>query len=179
MRPAAGEVLHFSEDPRIQRFVPHRAPTSKDPRALVWAVGAERAPDYWFPRQCPRALLWTEPGTSSQDADLLLGPGCGSRLHVIEYGWLERMQQARVYGYRLPADRFEPVDSSPNPHAVVSSEPVTPLGDPEPLGDLLALHESAGIQLRLLPNLWALWDAVVASTIGFSGIRLGNARPRV
>ena len=46
--------------------------------------------------------------------------------------------------------------------------------------DLFALHESAGIQLRVLSNLWPLWDAVVASTLGFSGIRMRNAtsRPR-
>jgi hypothetical protein len=46
------------------------------------------------------------------------------------------------------------------------------------VGDLLRLHEQAGIQLRVLPNLWPFWDAVVASTLGFSGIRLRNARPR-
>ena len=30
-----------------------------------------------------------------------------------------------------------------------------------------------------MPNLWTFWDAVVASTLEFSGIRLANARPRV
>jgi hypothetical protein len=60
----------------------------------------------------------------------------------------------------------------------VATEPVTPLGPAEPVGDLLALHEADGIQLRLLSDLWPLWDAVVASTLGFSGIRLRNAAPR-
>ena len=60
---------------------------------------------------------------------------------------------------------------------MVATEPVMPLGPPEPVGDLLALHEEAGIQLRVLPNLWAFWDEVVASTLRFSGIRLRNARP--
>jgi hypothetical protein len=27
-------------------------------------------------------------------------------------------------------------------------------------------------------NLWPLWDGVVTSTLEFSGMRLGNARPR-
>ena len=49
---------------------------------------------------------------------------------------------------------------------------------PEPVGDLLALHEQAGIQLRVLPSLWGFWDAVSASSLGFSGIRLRNATPR-
>jgi hypothetical protein len=61
---------------------------------------------------------------------------------------------------------------------MVATEPLSPLGPPEPVGDLLALHDEAGIELRVLPNLWAFWEAVVASTLGFSGIRLRNARPR-
>ena len=72
MRPAPGEVLHFSEDPTIRRFSPHVAPTSvlapTEARATpyVWAVGHDRAPDYWFPRQCPRAMAWAGPGTTSE-----------------------------------------------------------------------------------------------------------------
>jgi hypothetical protein len=42
----------------------------------------------------------------------------------------------------------------------------------------LDCHATAGIQLRVLDNLWPFWDAVVASTVDFSGIRLRNARPR-
>ncbi|HEY0540094.1 MAG TPA: hypothetical protein VGD53_17120 [Actinoallomurus sp.] len=56
--------------------------------------------------------------------------------------------------------------------------PVEPLGPAEPVGDLLRLHEQAGIQLRVLPNLWPFWDRVTTSTLGFSGIRLRNGRPR-
>jgi hypothetical protein len=55
---------------------------------------------------------------------------------------------------------------------------VEPLGPAEPVGSLLRLHEKAGVQLRLLTNLWAFWDAVTISTLGFSGIRMPNAQPR-
>ncbi|MEV6282615.1 DUF6886 family protein [Kribbella sp. NPDC051770] len=64
MRPAAGQVLHFSEDPTIEVFRPHVAATAQQPSPYVWAVGSERAPDYWFPRQCPRAMAWADPGTT-------------------------------------------------------------------------------------------------------------------
>ena len=47
-----------------------------------------------------------------------------------------------------------------------------------PVGDLLQLHRDAGIQLRVLNNLWDFWDSVITSTLEFSGIRLRNARPR-
>jgi hypothetical protein len=177
MRPAAGEVLHFSEDPGITVFHPHVAPTARQPEPYVWAVGADRAPDYWFPRQCPRVLVWATPESAPEDRLRLLGPGGGERVHAVEYDWLARIATVRLYAYRLPADRFRPF-GEPVPHAVVASGSVEPLGPPEPVGDLLALHRDAGIQLRVLPRLWEYWDAVTAGTLGFSGIRLRNAVPR-
>ncbi|WP_346133589.1 DUF6886 family protein [Lentzea roselyniae] len=174
MRPEPGEVLHFSEDPAITRFVPHRAATARQPEEYVWAVGFDRCPDYWFPRQCPRAMAWVVPSSSDEDRERIIGPGCGKRVHAVEYGWLERMRTVSLYAYRLPADVFRPFGDA----AVVAVEPVTPLGPAEPVGDLFELHEEAGIALRVLPNLWPFWDAVVPSTLGWSGIRLGNALPR-
>ena len=169
--------MHSSEDPAIRRFVPHVAATARQPEAYVWAVDAERAPDYWFPRACPRAMAWATPATSEADRAHVLGPGGGDRVHAIEYAWLGAVQTVRLFAYRLPADAFEPF-GSPVSHAHVATRPVEPLGPAEPVGDLLALHEDAGIQLRVLPNLWPFWDAVITTSLGFSGIRLRNARPR-
>ncbi|MFI5585195.1 DUF6886 family protein [Amycolatopsis sp. NPDC051758] len=173
MRPAPGEVLHFSEDSTITRFEPHVAATAQQPEAYVWAVGAERAPDYWFPRQCPRAMAWTVPGTTEADRSWL----GDSRVHAIEYGWLAVMQSVRLYAYRFSAASFRSFGE--HAHAVVATSPVSPLGPPEPVGDLLALHDEAGIQLRVVSNLWGFVDAAAGSSLGFSGIRLRNARPRV
>lgn len=174
MHPEPGQVLHFSEDPSITRFVPHLAATARQSGEYVWAVDAGRCPDYWFPRQCPRALAWTVAGTSAEDRDRIIGPGCGERVHAVEYGWLERMRTVELYAYRLPAGVFRPFGDS----ALVSTEPVEPLGPAERVGDLFALHEEAGIALRVLPSLWPFWDEVVRSSLGWSGIRLRNALPR-
>jgi hypothetical protein len=97
-------------------------------------------------------------------------------VHAVEYGWLDRLRTTPVFAYRLPSATFRPIGRPPNAH--VSTAPVEPLGPPEPVGDLVALHAQAGIQLRVLANLWPFWDAVITSTVGFSAIRLGNARPR-
>ncbi|MBU2662836.1 hypothetical protein KOI35_04875 [Actinoplanes bogorensis] len=176
MRPRDGEVLHFSEDPTIARFVPHVAPTSSEAGAYVWAVGPDRAPDYWFPRQCPRAMAWVVDGTSDRDRDRIVGAGCGVRVHAVEYAWLDRIRSTRLYAYRLPAAPFQPIGAESQ--ALVATEPVEPLGPPDPVGDLFAHHAEAGIQLRVLDNLWPFWDQVVGSTLGFSGIRLRNAKRR-
>lgn len=177
MRPGPGQVLHFSEDPTITLFVPHVAATARRPEPYVWAVDRDHSPSYWFPRQCPRAMAWVRSGTTDADRDRIIGAGCGARVHAIEYGWLDALRTVRLYAYRLPADRFRPVDVD-DPHAQVATEPVAPLCPPEPVGDLLRCHADAGIQLRILDNLWPFWDQVTASTVSFSGIRLGNARPR-
>jgi hypothetical protein len=175
VRPDRDHVLHFSEDPGITRFEPHVAATAQQPEAYVWAVDALHAPSYWFPRQCPRAMAWVVDGTTDADRDAILGPGGGERVHAIEWGWLEAVRTCRLFAYRFAIGPFTPLGDG---HAWVASTVVEPVGPPEPVGDLLDLHRRAGIQLRVLPELWRFWDAVVASTLGWGGIRLGNAHPR-
>jgi hypothetical protein len=85
------------------------------------------------------------------------------------------MQQVELYAYRLPAEPFEPIGE--NLHALVATEPVEPLGPPQRVGALLRLHEEAGIELRLVGNIWPWWHQVIESDLNFSGIRLRNAKP--
>src|SRR3954470_2441293 len=127
MRPRPGEVLHFSEDPTITRFVPHVVPASGTTTPDVWAVDVRNAPSYWFPRQCPRAMAWVRDGTTAADRDRIIGPGGGTRVHAIEYAWWDAMGATTVYAYRCDAAPFEPIASpGAEPHAMVATEPVTP-----------------------------------------------------
>jgi len=169
-------VLHFSEDPSITRFVPHVARTAREATPYVWAVDAAHAPGYWFPRECPRAMAWLVPATTLADRHRILGPHA-TRVHVVEYGWLARIQSARLYAYRFDAADFEPYGVEGDPHAQVARRPVRPLGPAEPVGELLAQHEAAGIELRLTHSLLPWWHDVTRTTVGFSGIRLHNAWP--
>lgn len=168
-------MLHFSEDPTITRFAPHVAATARQAEPYVWAVDARRSPDYWFPRQCPRAMAWVTAATADADRERIVGVGSGERVHAIEYRWLDAMRTVELFAYRLPAEKFRPF-GTPVPNAHVATEPVEPLGPAEPVGDLLALHEQAGIQLRVLADIGPFWAAVITSTLGFSGIRLRNRR---
>jgi hypothetical protein len=47
----------------------------------------------------------------------------------------------------------------------------------EEVGDHLARHADAGIELRIAPALYPLWDKVVTTSLDYSGIRLRNATP--
>ena len=164
-------LWHASEDPSIELFSPHRAPTALTDEELVWAIDDEHVPSYWFPRDCPRATFWAGPETTPSDAGLLHG---APRVHAIEWAWLERFRKARVFLYRLPPEPFEPRDDTAG--YWVARQPVEPIDRVE-LTDLVASHAEAGIELRLVTNLWPLWNRVIASTLEFSGIRLRNAAP--
>jgi hypothetical protein len=165
-------LWHVSEDPSIDRFRPHVSATAEIREPLVWAVDTRHLPLYWFPRECPRGTFWADESTSPADAERLL---CGSsRVHAIEEAWLEPMRTTQVFAYRFPEQSFEPHGEVGG--YWVSRETVEPV-DVAPLGDLVALHEAAEIELRILPSLWPLWNEVVASTLEFSGVRLRNARP--
>lgn len=164
-------LWHASEDPSIEVFAPHRAATALTAEELVWAIDVEHVPAYWFPRDCPRATFWAGPGTTPEDAELLHG---SPRVHAIEWDWLDRFRAARVFLYRLPPEAFEPRDDVAG--YWVARAPVEPIACIE-LTDLVAEHATAGIELRLVANLWPLWNHVIQSTLEFSGIRLRNAAP--
>jgi hypothetical protein len=137
----------------------------------VWAIDTRHLPLYWFPRDCPRATFWATDDTSDDDVARWLNGDRSRRVHVIEPAWLDRMRTTRVYAYRLPEETFELWD-----RFWISHDTVEPLELVE-LGDLLARHAAAEIELRIAPGLLELWDDVMASTLDFSGIRLRNATP--
>lgn len=164
-------LWHISEDPTITRFAPHRARTALTDEALVWAVDTRHLPLYWFPRECPRCTFWASSRASETDVGRFLDGQRDLRVHVIEDGWLERVRQARLYLYRLPAASF--TEDPQTAGYWMSRATVDPLELVE-IDDLVARHAAAGIVLRTAKDLWPLWNEVVGSTLEFSGIRLRN-----
>ena len=163
-------LWHVSEDPSITRFAPHRAPTALTDEPLVWAIDTRHLPLYWFPRECPRCTYWAGPRTTNADTERFLGGDRARQVHVVEPAWLERMRTHRVVAYRMPEETF--VEN--NDRFWISADPVEPLELVE-LGDLVERHEAAEIELGTEDDLLGFWDEVVASSLGYSGIRLRNA----
>ena len=143
--------------------------------ALVWAVDTRHLPLYWFPRDCPRCTFWAGSRTSDGDLVRFLDGQPERRVHLIEEAWLERVHEAQVYLYRLPGESF--TQDREVAGYWMSRATVDPL-ELVAIDDLVARHAAAGIALRAAPSLWPLWDAVVGSTLEFSGIRLHNALAR-
>jgi hypothetical protein len=170
-RPRLTHVWHVSDDRSIRRFEPRADPAHDSSDPLVWAIDEEHVPAYWFPRDCPRGTFWAVGTTADDDVERYLTGDRLRRVHAIQSDWLEVFRAARVFAYRLPAERFEPYERAAG--YWVSREAVEPF-DVQELADLPGAHARAGIELRIVPDLRPLWERVIASTLGFSGIRLRN-----
>jgi hypothetical protein len=163
-------LFHVSEDRSIDSFEP-RAPQGEGP--VVWAIDAERLRNYLLPRDCPRVTYYAGPATTREDIATFLG---SSRAVVaIERGWLGRLRSCRLYCYHLPPTTFECIDECAG--YFVSRVAVAPT-HVEVIDDAVAQLRQRGAELRIVPNLWPLRDAVVASSLRFSMIRMRHALPR-
>jgi Family of unknown function (DUF6886) len=167
-------LWHVSEDPTLSRFEPHRAATALTDELLVWAIDTRHLPLYWFPRDCPRCTFWASDRTTDADVARFLDGQRLARVHVIEDRWLERVAMAELHLYRMPESTF--TESAETAGYWMSRQAVDPI-ERTSIGDLVGRHAAAGIPLRTVPNVWPLWDSVVASTLEFSGMRLRNALP--
>lgn len=125
---------------------------------------------YFFPRDCPRILVWALPVTTHADRERWFGANDARMLAHIEWGWLERVRSTALYRYAFDERSFEDLHDA---GMVVSREAVTPIAV-EPMGDLFEALRRASVELRVLERLTPLrgvWD----TTLHASGIRLRNA----
>ena len=101
-------LWHFSENPSLGRFQPRTSPAKPESQPLVWAVDTRHAPMSWFPRDCPRGCIWPVSATTPEDRERFFGQSTANRVHVIEAGWLKRVQACSLHAYQLPAGAFRP-----------------------------------------------------------------------
>ena len=140
---------------------------------LVWAIDDAHLRNYLVPRECPRVTFYAGPRTSVADRERFLGSSAA--VVAIEPAWFPRMQSSRLFCYHLPADGFTSYDETAGYFLCRSS--VKPVSV-ECIGDPVSAILTRGVELRVLPTLSSLRDAVVASTLEFSVIRWRNASPR-
>ena len=164
-------LFHVSEESGIERFEPRPSPYTDEP--VVWAIDADRLRNYLLPRECPRVTYYAGQATTAADVERFLGSS--PVVVAVESAWLERLRSCRLYCYHLPAATFACIDECAG--YFVSRGPVVP-ERVEAVEDLLAALLGRGVELRFVPDLWPLHDAVVSSTLRFSLIRMRNASPR-
>ena len=139
----------------------------------VFAITELLLPNYLLPRDCPRVTFYARPESTQEDVGRLLGES----QHVVafEAGWLGRVVNGRIYIYTLPSDTFTVWDEGAGYH--ISHQPVTPL-TMRTVDNMLLEIASHDVEIRILPSLWPLYEAVVNSSLQLSMIRMRNAHPR-
>ena len=162
-------LFHVSEQAGIELFEPRWSETAG--AAVVWAIDADRLRNYLVPRECPRVTYYAGPQTVSADVERFLGKS--EAVVAVESSWFERLRSCQLFCYHLPADSFECLDECAG--YFVSRSPVVP-ARVEVLDDLIIHLLKRGVELRVVESLWPLRDAVVASTLQFSMIRMRNAQ---
>jgi hypothetical protein len=164
-------LFHISEQPGIELFEPRPSEYTKEP--VVWAIHESRLCNYLLPRDCPRVTFYAGPRTIPTDVERFLG---ASRAVVaIESGWYERLRSCRLYCYHMLAETFECIDQCAG--YFVSRLPVV-ANHVGAIDDVLAELLRQDVELRIVPDLWPLRDAIVASTLSYSLVRMRNALPR-
>jgi hypothetical protein len=163
--------FHISEEGGIERFEPRPSEIGRGP--VVWAIDEERLRNYLVPRDCPRVTYYA--GAQATNADIERFLGSSTAVVAVEQAWFERVRSCRLYCYHMPPETFECLDEAAG--YFVSRVTVAP-ACVEVFDDPIAELLRRGVELRIEPNLWALRDAVVESSLEFSMIRMRNALPR-
>jgi len=172
--PPPLKLWHVSEQPDIAVFEP-RLPSNRDAAVatpVVWAVDDACLPHYLVPRDCPRVAFRALPTTTPRDLAHFFDDG-DRHVMAIEQDWHARAQSTPLFLYALPAASFRCIDANAGYHVsdrAVQPEAVHRLAQP------LSLLSERGVALRVVSHLWPLAREVVASSLGFSCIRMRNAR---
>ena len=164
-------LFHISEESDIARFEPRPSEYTSD--LVVWAIEGRRLCNYLLPRDCPRVTYYAGADSTAADVERFLGTSAA--VVAIESDWLERARSSRLYCYHMPPETFECIDQCSG--YFVSRAPVVP-SRVEIVNNPLDALQRSGAELRVLPNLWPLRDAIVVSSLQFSFIRMRNAVPR-
>jgi hypothetical protein len=165
-------LFHVSDIAGITRFEPR---ADAHGRHLVWAIGESRLHNYLLPRDCPRVTYYATAATTAADRAAFFSASNAESVIAIEKTWLPALQNSALHVYELASETFQLEDAVAAYY--VCPRAVTPVAHYEVPVPLHALLERP-IELRLLSSLWPLRDAVVASSLGFSIIRLRNASAR-
>jgi hypothetical protein len=165
------KLFHVSDRAGLTEFIPRPATLNAEVGPFVWAVDERHLPNYLVPRDCPRVTFGASPHTTDADR-LRFGLRNQTRIVVVEAAWLKRIASCELYLYLMPAERFVLHDTSAG--YWVASEPVVAVGV-DVVSDVASAIADLGGELRVVKRLWGLHDAIAASTLEFSMIRMRDA----
>lgn len=166
-------LFHVSENPDIDAFVPREAPQTPEGRC-VWAISERMLHNYLVPRDCPRVTFHAAAATCAEDRTLFMGNPAADFVIAVETAWLKRIREAVLYVYEFSPQNFRCRDEIAGYH--ISGRTEIPAGRTE-IRNVMTELSDRGVELRPVADLRPLRDAIIASTLNFSCIRMRNAVP--
>jgi hypothetical protein len=168
-------LYHISDKPGIKRFDPRPAPhpSARQKGLMVWAVDFEHLHNYLLPRNCPRVTFFAAPNSDPEDVKRLMGGTSARHVVAVEAGWLHEIQKKYLYRYEFDPKGFILVDEVAG--YWISRKAVIPIAETK-IEDILTALLEHDVELRIMPSLWKLREAVINSTLGYSIIRMNKAK---
>ncbi|MCL2840470.1 MAG: hypothetical protein FWE05_06815 [Defluviitaleaceae bacterium] len=175
MKEVHMRLYHVSDDPDITKFTP-RITTRTDmqqTKGLVWALEESGIVNFLVPRQCPRVYYRATEDTTEEDIARFFVSSARQGI-AIESIWHERMTKAFLYIYEFDGATFYPADG---PMYMVSEQTQIPLSVTK-IDNLFEQLFDRNVEVRILPNLHLLKEAVLQSTLCGGMMRSGLAQPK-
>ena len=168
-------LYHISDKPGIKRFDPRPAPhpSARQKGLMVRAVDFEHRHNYLLPRNCPRVTFFAAPNSDPEDVKRLMGGTSAKHIVAIEAGWLPEIQKICLYQYEFDPKGFILVDEVAG--YWISRKRTIPMAETK-IDNILATLPEHDVELRIMPSLWKLREAVINSTLGYSIIRMNKAK---
>ena len=141
---------------------------------MVWAIDYAHLHNYLLPRDCPRVTFYADENSKSNDIKKLMAGASAKHIIAIETRWLPKIQKQCLYQYEFDSKDFSLVDKIAG--YWISRKSVTPITEIKIDNILSALLEHE-VELRIMPSLWKLREAVINSTLAYSIIRMNKAQP--
>ncbi len=167
-------LYHVSDRPGIRLFDPRPAADADEGGGIVWAIDERHLHNYLLPRDCPRVTFYALPESDPEDVDRLMGPGGARFVVAVENRWLVRIRDTALYLYEMDSRDFAAQDAGAG--YCVSRQATVPLAETR-IDDILGALAERDVELRVMPSLWGLREAVIHSSLQFSIIRMRNAHP--
>ena len=140
---------------------------------MVFAITGDLLHNYLLPRDCPRVTYYANSATTVQDRDRFLTGSAATHVIAIETTWFHRVNTTILYSYEFPPETFHLLDETAGYY--ISYDSIIPIAVRRIDNIFDELLSCAHLELRILPELWSLGNAVIASSLSYSLIRMRNA----
>jgi hypothetical protein len=175
MHPPKPRLFHISEQPGISIFTPRPSPSYFDNITgdVVFAISEQLLHNYLLPRDCPRVTFYAGADTTTADKQKFMDNTKAGHVVAVESGWYQQIKETTLNCYEFLPDDFMLIDECAGYY--VSYKPVMPI-EVTIIDDIIAALLNRDIELRFMPSLIDIADAVRDSSLQFSLIRMRNAK---